>query len=168
MAKFKAYRISTKTAKVQARLVGLALDQLDAGEVVIKKPPSQRQLWGCPGGNRHGQDHPAFPASADRCGNFVALSDPASRRATPSSASYDLGWPTTAAAPNTQRRRIAVGAAAGIVCFVQPWRWARGYTADWPWSAWSTMGLPANGPVIVTVRQVVSAASRSTSRGCRI
>jgi NADPH2:quinone reductase len=36
MAKFKAYRIHNEENKVQARLVDVALEELDPGEVVIK------------------------------------------------------------------------------------------------------------------------------------
>jgi hypothetical protein len=64
MATFKAYRIFNEDGKVQARLVEMTLDELDAGEVVFRTAFSSVNFkMRSPA--RCGQDHSdAFRASA--------------------------------------------------------------------------------------------------------
>src|SRR5919205_494314 len=94
MATFKAYRIFNEDNKVQARLVDLSLEELDAGEVVIKTAYSSVNFKDALAATGTGKIIRRFPCigGIDASGTVESSSDP---RFKPGDqvicTSYDLG-----------------------------------------------------------------------------
>jgi NADPH:quinone reductase-like Zn-dependent oxidoreductase len=94
MAKFKAYRIFNEDGKVQARLVELALEELDPGEVVIKTAFSSVNFKDALAATGAGKIIRRFPCigGIDAAGTVTSSSDPRFKAGdSVICTSYDLG-----------------------------------------------------------------------------
>lgn len=156
MAKFKAFRIFSEDGKVVSRLVEMALDELDPGEVVIKTAFSSINFKDALAATGAGKIIRRFPCvgGVDGCGTVVSSTDSRFKEGDQVVAtSYDIGvshdggyaqymrlpagWVVPLPKGMSLRDSMALGTA--------------GYTAGLAVVRMEHDGLkPANGPVIVT------------------
>lgn len=156
MAAFQALRIFNEDGKVQSRLVSMTLDELDAGEVVIRNAWSSINYKDALAATGAGRIIRRFPCvgGIDLAGTVVSSTD---ARFKPGErvlcTSYDVGvahdggfaeysrmpadWVVPMPAAMTAREAMALGTA--------------GFTAGLAVERMEQVGLrPANGPVLVT------------------
>jgi len=156
MAKFKAYRIFNEDGKVQARLVELALEELDPGEVVIKTAFSSVNFKDALAATGAGKIVRRFPCvgGIDAAGTVTSSSDSRFKAGDPViCTSYDLG----VAHDGGYAAYVRVPAAwvvplpQGLSLFEAMALGTAGYTAGLAVERMEHDGLkPASGPVIVT------------------
>jgi putative YhdH/YhfP family quinone oxidoreductase len=156
MAKFKAYRIFNEDGKVQARLVELALEELDPGEVVIKTAFSSVNFKDALAATGAGKIIRRFPCigGIDAAGTVTSSSDPRFKAGdSVICTSYDLGVAHDGGYAAYVRAPAAwvVPLPQGLSLFEAMALGTAGYTAGLAVERMEHDGLkPANGPVIVT------------------
>jgi putative YhdH/YhfP family quinone oxidoreductase len=156
MATFKALRIFNEDGKILSRLVDLSLDELDAGEVVIKTAYSSINYKDALAATGAGKIIRRFPCvgGIDGCGTVVSSTD--ARFKTGDSViatSYDLGVARDGGYAEYMRVPAdwVVPLPKGMSLFDAMALGTAGYTAGLAVVRMEHDGLkPANGPVIVT------------------
>lgn len=156
MATFKALRIFNEDGKVLARIADLSLDELDAGEVVIKTAYSSINYKDALAATGAGRIIRRFPCvgGIDGCGTVVSSTD-ARFKAGDSviATSYDLGVARDGGYAEYMRVPAdwVVPLPKGMSLFDAMALGTAGYTAGLAVVRMEHDGLkPANGPVIVT------------------
>ena len=156
MAKFQAYRIFNQDGKVQARLVETSLDELDAGEVVIKTAYSSVNYKDALAATGAGKIIRRFPCigGIDAAGAVASSSDPRFREGDAViCTSYDLGVAHDGGYAEYVRVPAdwVVAQPSGMSSFDAMALGTAGYTAGLAVERMEHEGLkPSNGPVIVT------------------
>jgi acrylyl-CoA reductase (NADPH) len=156
MAKFKAYRIFNEDNKVQARLVDVALEELDPGEVVIKAAYSSVNYKDALAATGAGKIIRRFPCigGIDVSGTVESSTD--TRFKTGDQVictSYDFGVAHDGGYAEYVRAPAdwVVPLPPGMSLFDAMALGTAGYTAGLAVERMEQVGLkPANGPVIVT------------------
>ena len=156
MASFKAYRIFNEDGKVASRLTQVSLEELDAGEVVIKTAYSSINFKDALAATGAGKIVRRFPCvgGIDGSGTVVSSSDPRFKEGDPVIAtSYDLGVAHDGGYAEFMRVPAAwvVPLPKGMSLFDAMALGTAGYTAGLAVVRMEHEGLqPSNGPVIVT------------------
>lgn len=156
MAKFKAYRIFNEDNKVQSRLVDVALDELDAGEVVIKTAYSSVNFKDALAATGAGKIIRRFPCVGGIDVSGVVESSTDARFKKGDSiicTSYDFGVAHDGGYAEYVRVPAdwVVPLPAGMSLFDAMALGTAGYTAGLAVERMEQVGLtPASGPVIVT------------------
>jgi putative YhdH/YhfP family quinone oxidoreductase len=156
MTKFKAFRIFNEEGKVVSRLVEMALDELDPGEVTIKTAFSSINFKDALAATGAGKIIRRFPCvgGIDGCGVVVSSSDPRFKEGDQVIAtSYDIGVAHDGG--YAQYMRLPAGWVVplprGMSLFDSMALGTAGFTAGLAVVRMEHEGLkPANGPVIVT------------------
>ncbi len=156
MTKFKAFRIFNEEGKVVSRLVEMALDELDPGEVTIKTAFSSINFKDALAATGAGKIIRRFPCvgGIDGCGVVVSSSDPRFKQGDQVIAtSYDIGVAHDGG--YAQYMRLPAGwivpLPKGMTLFDSMALGTAGFTAGLAVVRMEHEGLkPANGPVIVT------------------
>jgi putative YhdH/YhfP family quinone oxidoreductase len=156
MGKFKAHRIFSEEGKVVARMVEMALDELDPGEVVIKTAYSSINYKDALAATGAGKIIRRFPCvgGVDGCGIVVSSTDARFEEGDEVVAtSYDLGVAHDGG--YAEYMRVPAGWVVplpkGLSLFESMALGTAGYTAALAVVRMEHEGLePANGPVIVT------------------
>lgn len=156
MAKFKAYRIFNEDGKVVPRLLEMALEELDPGEVVIRTAYSSINYKDALAATGAGKIIRRFPCvgGIDGCGTVVSSSDPRFREGDQIIAtSYDIGVAHDGGYAEFMRIPAdwVVPLPKGMSLFDAMALGTAGYTAGLAVVRMEHEGLqPANGPVVVT------------------
>jgi acrylyl-CoA reductase (NADPH) len=156
MAKFKAYRIFNEDNKVQARLVDVALDELDPGEVVIKTAYSSVNFKDALAATGAGKIIRRFPCigGIDCSGTVESSSDPRFKTGDKVlCTSYDLGVAHDGGYAEYVRAPAdwVVPLPSGMSLFDAMALGTAGYTAGLAVERMEQVGLkPSSGQVIVT------------------
>jgi putative YhdH/YhfP family quinone oxidoreductase len=156
MTKFKAFRIFNEEGKVVSRLVEMALDELDPGEVTIKTAFSSINFKDALAATGAGRIIRRFPCvgGIDGCGVVVSSSDPRFKEGDQVIAtSYDIGVAHDGG--YAQYMRLPAGWVVplpkGMSLFDSMALGTAGFTAGLAVVRMEHEGLnPASGPVIVT------------------
>src|SRR5690348_3758230 len=156
MAKFKAYRIYNEDNKVQARLIDVALEELDPGEVVIKTAYSSVNYKDALAATGAGKIIRRFPCigGVDLSGTVIESSDARFKKGDAViCTSYDLGVSHDGGYAEYARVPAdwAVPMPRGMSLFEAMALGTAGYTAALAVVRMEANGLaPANGPVVVS------------------
>jgi len=156
MAKFKAYRIFNEDNKVQARLVEVALEELDPGEVVIKTAYSSVNYKDALAATGAGKIIRRFPCigGIDVSGTVESSTDTRFKKGHQViCTSYDFGVAHDGGYAEYVRAPAdwVVPLPAGLSLFDAMALGTAGYTAGLAVERMEQVGLkPASGPVIVT------------------
>jgi len=155
MATFKAYRIFNEDGKVQARLVEMTLDELDAGEVVFRTAFSSVNFKDALAGTGAGKIIRRFPCvgGVDAAGTVTSSTDSRFKEGDPViCTSYDFGVSHDGGYAEYVRAPAdwVVPLPKGLSLFEAMALGTAGYTAGLALERMEHDGLaPANGPVIV-------------------
>ena len=155
MAKFKAYRIFNEDGKVQARLVEMTLDELDAGEVVFRTAFSSVNFKDALAGTGAGKIIRRFPCvgGVDAAGTVTSSTDSRFKEGDAViCTSYDFGVSHDGGYAEYVRVPAdwVVPLPKGLSLFEAMALGTAGYTAGLALERMEHDGLaPANGPVIV-------------------
>jgi putative YhdH/YhfP family quinone oxidoreductase len=155
MATFKAYRIFNEDGKVQARLVEMTLDELDAGEVVFRTAFSSVNFKDALAGTGAGKIIRRFPCvgGVDAAGTVTSSTDARFKEGDPViCTSYDFGVSHDGGYAEYVRVPAdwVVPLPKGLSLFEAMALGTAGYTAGLALERMEHDGLaPANGPVIV-------------------
>src|SRR3954454_6103262 len=156
MAKFKAYRIFNEDNKVQARIVDVALEELDPGEVVIKTAYSSVNFKDALAATGAGKIIRRFPCigGIDVGGTVESSTDQRfKQRDSVICTSYDLGVAHDGGYAEYVRAPAdwVVPLPSGLSLFDAMALGTAGYTAGLAVERMEQVGLkPGTGPVIVT------------------
>jgi len=156
MATFKALRIFNQDGKILSRLVEMSLDELDAGEVVIKTAYSSINYKDALAASGAGKVIRRFPCvgGIDGCGTVVSSTDARFKAGDAVIAtSYDIGVAHDGGYAQTMRIPAdwVVPLPKSMSLFDAMALGTAGYTAGLAVVRMEHAGLkPANGPVIVT------------------
>jgi acrylyl-CoA reductase (NADPH) len=156
MAKFKAYRIFNEDGKVQARLVETELDELDAGEVVIKAAFSSVNYKDALAATGAGKVIRRFPCvgGIDAAGTVASSTDKRFKEGDEViCTSYDLGVAHDGGYAEYVRAPAdwVLPLPEGLTAFEAMALGTAGYTAGLAVERMEHDGLkPRNGPVIVS------------------
>jgi acrylyl-CoA reductase (NADPH) len=155
MTKFKAYRIFEEDGKVTSRFVDMRLDELDAGEVVIKVAYSSVNFKDALAATGAGKIIRRFPCNGgiDLSGTVEESSDPRFKSGDPVIAtSYDIGVSRDGGYAEYCKVPAdwVVPMPAGLDAYSAMVLGTAGFTAGLAVARMEHEGLkPANGPVIV-------------------
>jgi putative YhdH/YhfP family quinone oxidoreductase len=155
MATFKAYRIFNEDGKVQARLVEMTLDELNAGEVVFRTAFSSVNFKDALAGTGAGKIIRRFPCvgGVDAAGTVTSSTDARFKEGDPViCTSYDFGVSHDGGYAEYVRVPAdwVVPLPKGLSLFEAMALGTAGYTAGLALERMEHDGLaPANGPVIV-------------------
>lgn len=155
MDSFRAYRIFEENGRSKGRLVDLSLDELDAGEVVIRTAYSSVNFKDALTGTGAGKVVRRFPCvgGIDGCGTVVSSSDPRFKAGDEViCTSYDLGVAHDGGYAGMMRVRAdwVVSLPPGLTLFESMAIGTAGYTSALAIHLLEHNGMnPANGKVVV-------------------